>query len=273
MAEFVRFRQVYEAIFYQSKTPLQWAMDEVATQAARLLVDLNDYQYEGMDYVTDDGLENWYALSRVHDMLVCQLYGKHSRELTKDAYVIWWEWVGLTTREPSTYHPFWHEIVELIEDDTLTEPVQIEYFFWPALTFGELLFARAGVRVRVQPELFIKTQAERHTLFFTFTRSWRPTEDLSKGWGSNSQWRTDFRRDYATKMGYWFNRDGRCDLTPGHLPSTWSPDDCFSEELSYEEHVELLVNRCFVRTPKPDKSYCIEECRLFVPYENAKHLR
>lgn len=270
--EIVRFRQIYEAIFHQSEKPLQIALDEVAPKAGELLAPLLSYQQEGTGYVTDDGLENWYALSRVHDMLVTELYGKRFPELTKDAYTLWWEWVGLTATEPQPYHPFWHEVVEVIEDDSLTEPVQIEHYFWPALTFGELLFARAGVRVRTKPGFFLKAQAEKHTLFFTFTRGWRATEDLSKGWGSNSQWRTDFRRDYATKTGYWFNRDGKCDLTAGYLPPAWSSDDCFSEELTYEEYVELLVNRCFVRTPKPDKDYWIYGSRLFVPYENAEWL-
>jgi hypothetical protein len=34
------------------------------------------------------------------------------------------------------------------------------------------------------------------TLHWAWARRHRPVEDLSHGWGSNSQWDTDFRRDY-----------------------------------------------------------------------------
>lgn len=232
-------------------------------------------------------LSLWYAASRVNDLLLVPLqntitfpyrpeppiYRNHV-ELTEDAYRHWWEALGFAVAEQTSYHPFWHELVQVIEDEALTVPIQIERVFWPALTFGQLLFSRAGVQVRTQPGFFIKEQAENYRLFQTFHRVWRVTEDLSQGWGHNSQWATDFRRDYATEAGYWFNADGPCDLTPGTLPLVGDDGDSYCDDaLTYDEHVELLVNRCLVRTPKPDTSYSIEECRLFVPYENAECLR
>jgi hypothetical protein len=35
---------------------------------------------------------------------------------------------------------------------------------------------------------------------------------VSHGWGSNSQWGTDFRRDYVTDEAYVYNVDGTIDL-------------------------------------------------------------
>ena len=36
-----------------------------------------------------------------------------------------------------------------------------------------------------------------------------PASDLSHGWGHNSQWRTDFRRDYEESAELHYNVDGR----------------------------------------------------------------
>lgn len=209
-------------------------------------------------------LSLWYAASRVNDLLLVPLQNTIAFPDSREPS---------SYRNHASYHPFWHELVQVIEDESLPVPVQIERVFWPALTFGQLLFSRAGVQVRTQPGFFVKEQAENYRLFQTFHRVWRPTEDLSQGWGHNSQWATDFRRDYATEAGYWFNIDGPCDLTPGTLPLIGDDGDSYcDDDLTYDEYVELLVNRCLVRTPKPDTSYCIEDCRLFVPYENANQL-
>ena len=58
------------------------------------------------------------------------------------------------------------------------------------------MFSRAGVAVcggkdYIQPEIAMSS-----TIYWAFRRKYRPYSDLSHGWGSNSQWRTSFRRDY-----------------------------------------------------------------------------
>jgi len=71
------------------------------------------------------------------------------------------------------------------------------------------------------------------------------------GWGSNSQWRTDFRRDYAIDGTYYYNVDGKWDvreLAPREGPGNGEPT---RNEISEEERIELLTHRCFVRTAKP----------------------
>jgi len=50
-------------------------------------------------------------------------------------------------------------------------------------------------------------------LYFTYLRRSRPTCDLSHGWGSNSQWSTDFRRDYAGGGMLHHNVDGVATLS------------------------------------------------------------
>ena len=88
----------------------------------------------------------------------------------------------------------------------------------------------------------LKDVAEGSTLYWAYRRKNRPYRDLSQGWGSNSQWRTEFRRDYTDGRDFVYNADGTLDA---RLP------DPAHEDLSPDERVELLINRCFVRTPEP----------------------
>ncbi|WP_437297214.1 hypothetical protein [Sorangium sp. So ce426] len=87
--------------------------------------------------------------------------------------------------------------------------------------------------------------AESSTMYWAYRRKNRPQQDLSQGWGSNSQWRTAFRRDYRVGQTSYYNVDGKRDLSA--LESTVEDD----EGLTREERVELLTNRCFIFTAKP----------------------
>jgi hypothetical protein len=69
---------------------------------------------------------------------------------------------------------------------------------------------------------------------------------LSMGWGSNSQWRTAFRRDYRQGDLFLYNVDGRASLDAGASHE----DD--RDGLTFEERVELCRNRCILRTRKDD---------------------
>ena len=84
----------------------------------------------------------------------------------------------------------------------------------------------------------LKEVAERSTLYWAFARNNRPTEDLSNGWGSNSQWRTSFRRDYELDGTLYYNVDAKD--SPG----------AFDPELDDAERLELLRHRCFVTCTK-----------------------
>ena len=59
--------------------------------------------------------------------------------------------------------------------------------------------------------------------------------DLSHGWGHNSQWRTDFRRDYIADGHLHYNVDAD--------PSARSNDD-----LDDRDRLDLLRYRCSIRT-------------------------
>jgi hypothetical protein len=80
------------------------------------------------------------------------------------------------------------------------------------------------------------------------TQAGSPTqEDLSLGWGHNSQWGTDFRRDYEDAEHFYFNVDGAVDL---RIPLSEQQEvwDGLAD-LSLDARRELLVHRCFVKCP------------------------
>jgi hypothetical protein len=106
---------------------------------------------------------------------------------------------------------------------------------------GDMMFSRAGVTVRGGRRYVMKEPAETSCLYWAHWRKHRPTTDLSDGWGSNSQWRTRFRRDYLLDGVYHYN----VDVDVGHAGE---PD------LSTAQLRELLVNRCFVTEPEPERS-------------------
>ncbi|MFD0531918.1 hypothetical protein ACFQ1I_43790 [Kitasatospora arboriphila] len=49
------------------------------------------------------------------------------------------------------FDPFLHEIVEVEQADDPAAPIEVTEVLWPGLMLGELLFSRAGVRVRAAP--------------------------------------------------------------------------------------------------------------------------
>jgi hypothetical protein len=211
-------------------------------------------------------LWDWYALSRVNDVLIGavavelphratyvkedayrrdQLYGVSALvdgqvgRVAAGDYREWFRELGFTPIEGGAFHPMRHEIVEVIEDGS--EGITVEHCFWPGWMWGEMVFSRAGVRVR--SGRLHKQTAERSPLYFTWWRPHRDTEDLSHGWGSNSQWRTDFRRDYQTATELRYNVDGKW---PVGNEVVQRPDS----DLNAEERIELLTHRGFVRSQK-----------------------
>jgi hypothetical protein len=91
------------------------------------------------------------------------------------------------------FDPFFHEIVAVEQDDDPEAPVRITGTLWPGLMLGDMLFSRAGVRVRAGARHAEAGIADRSVLHEVFLRRYRATSDLSLGWGTNSQWKTDFR--------------------------------------------------------------------------------
>jgi hypothetical protein len=123
----------------------------------------------------------------------------------------------------------------------------LEDELWPGLRFGELIVSRGGAVVRAAPHVLAKSVAETSTLYATYWRSHRPSEDLSRGWGSNSQWNTSFRRDYVTATHHCYNVDGDFDVNGVSSPPLPPVLAAFSHiDLARDERIALTTHRCVV---------------------------
>ncbi|WBP89582.1 hypothetical protein [Kitasatospora cathayae] len=185
-----------------------------------------------------------YALSRVSDYLLL--------DPKLPPYLHLFTALGMTPFDTqSPFDPFLHEITEVEQVDDPNAPIEILDVRWPGLMLGELLFNRAGVRVRAGAAHAERGVADRWPIYWTHRRAHRPTRDLSQGWGNNSQWRTDFRLDYRTADGDLLNIaedapiDGRPDLDPNDYGNL-GPDERL---LTPTERRELLRHRTFLRAP------------------------
>ena len=212
-------------------------------------------------------LQHLYALSRVSDLLLVpfepvrlELLRDTIRDgepwlpsavLTEDERRAWWQALGMSPiPETQPFHPFYHEIVAVEQAEDPTEPISVTATLWTGFLLGQMLFARAGVAVRGGREHIVKEIAETSRLYWTYWRNNRRASDASHGWGHNSQWATDFRRDYATHEAYYYNVDGNIDGPIPLLDADGRVDpEATTEELSPRGALEIMRHRCLVTEP------------------------
>ncbi|WP_426107545.1 hypothetical protein [Massilia sp. TSP1-1-2] len=198
---------------------------------------------------TED-LWDLYRLSVVGDIL---LNGLPARAVSKNAWKSpplslrqfqqFFESLGMTGSCPASYTPFHHEIVAVTSSDDPDAPPTVLACEWPCLMLGPMVFLRAGTRVSAGKNVLAPGIADRSTIYWTYCRRNRPALDLSRGWGSNSRWRTAFRRDYQFDNLLYFNVDGSLDLSDAQsLPRR-------QDKWTRAQAIELLVNRHFITSP------------------------
>ncbi|MFL5760033.1 MAG: hypothetical protein ACJ789_09850 [Thermomicrobiales bacterium] len=169
--------------------------------------------------------------------------------LSQQTYIRFFEGLGFASfGDERPYSPFSHELFEVIENPSHNGGIVIDEVVWPGLSFGELLFSRAGVRVRCLPGVLDKESAERSTLYFAFRRRRRKTDDPSVDWGHNSQWKTELYRFYDDGTHYHFNVDGKIDLGANDLSGV---EQNSNSKLMLAQRRELLVHRCVVTGWEP----------------------
>ena len=172
-------------------------------------------------------------------------------DVTVDAYVELWRGLGLSAIAPPVFHPFFVEIVDVEPDEDPAAPPTLLELVWPCLMWGRMLFARAGGRVRAGADVLDRRVACTSTLYWAHLRRDRPCQDLSTGWGSNSQWRTSFRRDYVDGELLRYNVDAK-----PRRDATDPRDD------------ELLRYRCAVRASALDDAFPYD-CTSIEPMPSA----
>jgi len=183
-----------------------------------------------------------YACSRIMDWMISEV-------LNGNVSLQCFEWVctelGMERSAAASYHPFYHEVVSVEPASDPNHPTTLTGdLLWPGFQLGSMMFCRAGCRVEAGSQWAVKEVAETSPLYWTYLRPNRPVLDLSVGWGGNSQWRTAFRRDFILENRFHFNVDaGPC------------PPDFYSD-LTEEQKVELVRNRCFIKSAAPHDDLC-----------------
>jgi hypothetical protein len=208
----------------------------------------------------------WYALSRVNDVLLMNFQPEVAGfDWRKDAYIkayppvslneyqVFMSELGMREVESRPFHPFYHEIVAVEQTEDPDAPPMIVQTLWPCLMYGALLFSRGGVVIRAGARHIVKAIAEQSIMYFTYARKYRRTDDQSHGWGHNSQWSTNFRRDYESDEAYHYHiereEDGTLALNDLALVGDTSIEGRHGQILlTRETRRELLRHRCFVST-------------------------
>jgi hypothetical protein len=236
-----RRHDLYESVLLPWVEKAQIAVANLAQFKTATRFDPKNEKFWPLDW-------NLYALSRVSDFLLLPFQndenGARSRsQLASYQYSTFFEAIGFRPFTSGDFSPFHHEIVKVHQSKDPAEPIGILATVWPGLMFGDMLFARSGVEVLGGSDHILKDVAENSTLYFAYQRLHRKTDDLSMGWGSNSQWRTSFRRDYEYDGKLLYNINGKNSLN--ELPTEEDRD-----KLTPLERLELCRNRCFIITSK-----------------------
>jgi hypothetical protein len=283
------FRRLYRLLQdYQGQQIFSDVLEPFIPHARETLSELAPYRRlntpENPYEVHHWDLYQWYALGRVNDFLLLgfqagdqldwngafqsEYYREYMRNWHADLcdwhgpaihpqeYLRFFEALGFRAFGTVPFSPFFHEVVEVVEDSSLPG-IAVEHVFWPGLMFGEMLFSRAAVRVRCNHAVMRKEVAERSRLYFTFWRRRREASDLSHGWGSNSQWGNWLRRDYIHAGCFHYNVDGEYLLDETYWQRTRGEEGNrrSGEGLTLEARIELLTHRCLVRTAEPEHHY------------------
>lgn len=262
MSTIISPRELYLALHANADSAVfldviaQWINESAAT-VRETLAPLSVYGgWQRVEYAWGDLLEQAYAVSRVSDLLLLgfqpdlppevetpwahQLHlPAHDVTITVDEYVSVFSALGMRRVDVARFDPFFHEIVAVEQSDDPDTPFEITGELWPCIMLGEMMFSRAGVSVRAGEQHAVAGIADRSTLHEVFLRRYRPTSDQSLGWGHNSQWKTDFRRDYLSSVAYHLNIDASTGI---------DEDTEFGDSrLTPSERRDLLRHRCVVR--------------------------
>lgn len=155
--------------------------------------------------------------------------------------------LGFHTQMPTRFDPFDCEIVRVNQSPDPTVRPLLRQAYWPSVWLGPLLILRAGCCVRSGTDHLVKDIAENSTLYWSSRRGNRKRADLSDGWGHNSNWETDPRKDYDFgNYRIWNHVKDHADpeVGPKVLMQNFSTDT----NLSQAHSLEVLQHRSFVRS-------------------------
>lgn len=250
-------RELYRAVCeYESEKIWQevflanWVALEPAGQYFREIRDRDCSTKPWPELLAGESM-NLYCASRLSDLLLLSF---QSGDLdyagigtTLENYTELFTHLGFDIVEPSRFHAFSCEVVEVAQSEHAD--VEIIEMLWPAVMLGNMMFARAGVRVKAPSHILTKGIADRSCLYWTYRRKYRTANDLSHGWGSNSQWSTDFRRDFDLSDRYAYNVDGGSKIVDLREPV---PELEVMDDMNILERISLLKHRCITNIVRAD---------------------
>lgn len=257
------YRQLHDAVLeYEGGDPFgdlvrPWLRANDAER--RWLAEVRDRAGTPVPPVRPEELWRLYALSRIVELLQLSFAPRAEdpawdvAPVGVDQFAEFMAALGLEPVSHPGFHPFWHEVVTVDPAPEESAPPEVVRVYWPGCRLGPLLICRAGCRVRAGRLHLRGEVAERSTLYWAYARNGRPTQDLARGWGGNSQWRTPLRRDYALGGMLYYNVDAK--------PSAGGAD----ADLDDRERAELLRHRCFVTCPGPGEDRWPYDLRLVEP--------
>ena len=201
-------------------------------------------------------LPGLYALGRLVDLLICVHQPARDDPTLPEwageepqwrgplpngaAWPVFAGAIGATPITEDEFHPFFHEIVAVEPADDPAQPPVLLTEHWTGQLLGTLLLVRSGVTVSVGADVMDPDVAAKSCLYWSWWRRNRPARDLSYGWGSSSQWDTDFRRDFCVDGVLRYNVDASYPRRPG------KPD--VSRNIADGEDRDLLRYRHGLRT-------------------------
>ncbi|WP_434278836.1 hypothetical protein [Acinetobacter sp. CE-15] len=195
-----------------------------------------------------------YALSRVLDLLTLPFQTDNDADdsdwkgprITVSEYIEFNNLLGLEITTPFSFKPFNCEIIEAQIGMNDFEIIECNF---PAVKLNNLMIKKAGVKILLNPDKFNLNLINKASIYWAFRRKNRKYFDLSQGWGSNSQWRTDLRLDIETENSYIYNVTGKFNL---NSPTIELTEELNQQDLELNEAVELTVFRHFMKCTKDD---------------------
>ena len=195
-----------------------------------------------------------YALSRVLDLLTLPFQTDNDADdsdwkgprITVAEYIEFNNLLGLEITTPFSFKPFNCEIIEAQIGMNDFEIIECNF---PAVKLNNLMIKKAGVKILLNPDKFNLNLINKASIYWAFRRKNRKYFDLSQGWGSNSQWRTDLRLDIETENSYIYNVTGKFNL---NSPTIELMEELNQQDLELNEAVELTVFRHFMKCTKDD---------------------
>lgn len=195
-----------------------------------------------------------YALSRILDLSTLRFQKNNKKDGSDylgplksiEEYLKLLNSLCLDIVFPNQFNKFDCEIIEAVNGQNNFEIMECLY---PSVRIQNLLIKRAGVIISLNQNDCDLDLINNSKIYWTFRRKNRIFQDLSHGWGHNSQWRTEFRMDIETENSYIYNKSGSIDL---NKMTENLEQELKEQNLAINEAIELTTFRHFITTVKDD---------------------